>query len=132
MLHPTRLTRILRTRLYVLDEDGEPDTGSPLTEQVLVALSVTPGEPAFIPPYGRPDLYDPGSGDEVAITSVTLLGEARRILKANEPQWCAAEAWVEAHVDELVKEAADCDRDDAERAAEMRAEQRAEDARRAA
>ena len=39
--------------------------------RVTLAYKIAPGSPEYIPPYNRPELYDPGSGPDIEIEKAT-------------------------------------------------------------
>ena len=98
-MSPIRVTRTVE-----LDLCSKGDDHALATVTLHLTCDVSPGEDA----HGHGEHYDPGSGDEVLLVSVT--GSADGVLAPvvlSLPLRDMAEAWLDRNADEIIADAAD-------------------------
>lgn len=87
------MIKILNVPFEIL---GDGDTVQ--TFDLMIGLDYIPEEPEFIPPYERPDLYDPGTAADWGIISLAVNGEPQRF----PCFWSElATKWLEANIDNI-------------------------------
>ncbi len=105
--------------------EAEPEIED-FTVDIRLHCEGIPGEPEHIPPYDRPELYDPGSGPEITLERVEIRTELGKDVFRPAVAACypdandaavirAAEALVDSQPDGLVEALRDACEPDMER-----------------